>query len=280
MKTIVPQDWDIPVQIRDRFGDSAGRQRAMIADGHLLIVLHHPPRPNDRERKACLLWRNPAGSWTWTADGSTTHLLKRHVASFAERAEELENQLQKASFAADYFSILQAIAPLHRSSCNLHNTLQKARDMMPEDRDIIVARDAAGDTERAFELLYMEAKNGLDYTAAQRNELQSQRTYEMSVTAHRLNVLAAIFFPITAISSIFGMNFSTGLEALPGIWLFWGILSGGFLSGLILSKVISEKPTPIERTEPTAKKIRPVKHLKLRSLPSRNLNSMGRSSML
>lgn len=263
MKTIVPEDWDVPVQIRERFGDSAGRQRAMIADGHLLLVLHHPPGPNDRERKACLLWRNRTGSWTWTADGSTNHLLKRHVASFAERAEDLENQLQKASCAADYFSILQAIAPLHRSSCNLHNTLQKARDMMPEDRDIIVARDAAGDTERAFELLYMDAKNGLDYTAAQRNELQSQRTYEMSVTAHRLNILAAIFFPITAISSIFGMNFATGLESLPGIWLFWGILSGGFISGLILSKVISEKPTAeVERIESTAKKRRPEKHLK------------------
>ncbi len=247
MKTIVPEHWEVPVQIRDRFGDSAGRQRAMVADGHLLLVLHKAPGPNDRERKGCLLWRNPAGVWAWTADGSTNHLLKKHVASFAERVEELEIQLQNAYYAADYFALLQAIAPLHRTSCNLHATLQKARDLMPDDREIIVARDAAGDTERAFELLYMDAKNGLDYTAAQRNELQSQRTYEMSVTAHRLNVLAAIFFPITAISSIFGMNFSTGLETLPGTYVFWGILGGGFLSGLILSKVISEKPTA--RTE-------------------------------
>ncbi len=61
MKTIVPEDWEVPVQIRDRFGDSAGRQRAMVADGHLLLVLHEAPGPNDRERKGCLLWRNPAG---------------------------------------------------------------------------------------------------------------------------------------------------------------------------------------------------------------------------
>ncbi len=276
MKTIVPDDWDIPVQIRDRFGDHAGRQRAMIADGHLLLVLHEPPGPNDRGRIGTLVWRNPSGSWAWTKNGSINHLLRKHVASFAQEAEELETQLQNAFFAADYFSLLQAIAPLHRTSCNLHSTLQKARDMMPDDRELIVARDAAGDVERAFELLYMDAKNGLDYTAAQRNELQSQRTYEMSVTAHRLNMLAAIFFPITAISSIFGMNFATGLEAITGTTVFWAILGGGFLSGLLLSKVISEKPSagnqkalPVLTRRRSEKRIKQQKQQKQRLQPSK-----------
>ncbi|HNB21902.1 MAG TPA: CorA family divalent cation transporter [Candidatus Melainabacteria bacterium] len=218
----------------------------MSANGHLLLVLHEPPGPNDRDREARLVWRSPDGNWRWTSDGTSTNLLKRHILSFISRAEQLENQLQSASCAADYFELLQAITPLHRTSRNLHNTLQSARDMLPDDKDVIVARDSAGDLERAFELLYTDAKNGLDFTAAQKAELQSQRSYEMAMSAHRLNLLAALFFPVTAISSIFGMNFPSGLESLPGQWLFWGILGGGFLSGVLLTRVIAQKPQPVE----------------------------------
>lgn len=256
MKTIVPEDWDLPVQIRARFGDSAGRQRAMAANGHLLLVLHQPPGPNDRERDACLVWRSPDGVWKWTSDGTTTNLLKRHILSFASKVEQLENQLQTACCAADYFELLQAIAPLHRTCRNLHATLQTARDMLADDKDVIVARDAAGDLERAFELLHTDAKNGLDFTAAQKAELQSQRSYEMAMSAHRLNLLAALFFPVTAISSIFGMNFPSGLESIPGQWLFWGILVGGLLTGALLTQVIAQKSAPVEqiRIKPTATK--------------------------
>jgi len=252
MMTIVPEDWDVPVQFRARFGDSAGRQRAMSANGHLLLVLHEPPGPNDRERDARLIWRSPDGNWKWTSDGTTTHLLKKHIATFAVRVEQLESQLQSASCATDYFELLQAITPLHRTSRNLHATLQAARDMLADDREVIVARDAAGDLERAFELLHVDAKNGLDFTAAQKAELQSQRGYEMAMSAHRLNLLAALFFPVTAISSIFGMNFPSGLESIPGQWLFWGILGGGFLTGVLLTQVIAKKPQPIDAPEKAA----------------------------
>lgn len=263
MKTIVPEDWEVPDQIRDRFGESAGRQRAMNANGHLLLVLHAPPGPNDRDREGRLVWRAPSGVWRWTEDGSSTGLLKKHLAGFAQRAEDLECLLQSAQYAADYFALLQAITPLHRTSRNLHATLQAARDMLVEDKEVIIARDMAGDLERSFELLYTDAKNGLDFMAAQKAELQSERSYEMAMSAHRLNLLAALFFPITAISSIFGMNFSSGLESLPG--LFWGILAGGFLSGLLLTQVIAQKPKPFAIAEQSSSRGRPVKKSKQQS---------------
>lgn len=249
MKTIVPDSWNIPPQIRDRFGDSAGRQRAMTADGHLLLVLHQPPnQKSNRDRSARILWRDPDGVWAWNADGCTTHLLKKHVSEFAELAEHNEIEIQSARCADDYFRILQAISPLQRSSRNLHAALQQARDMIPGDREIIAARDAAGDVERAFELLYVDAKNGLDYMVALKTEQQSQRSYEMAVSAHRLNVLASVFFPITALSSLFAMNYSLGPESVFNTSLFWGVIGFGSLSGLLLSKTVAEKqaPLPIE----------------------------------
>jgi Mg2+ and Co2+ transporter CorA len=242
MNSIVPDTWKIPPQLAARFGDNAGRQRAMNAEGHLLLVLHDPPNPNEQGRQTKLLWRAPDGAWACNTDGSVSDLLKKHVASFAERAEDLESKMQEASCADDYFYLLQAIAPLHRSSRNLHATLQQARDMMSEDRAIIVARDSAGDIERTFELLHLDAKNGLDYTVARKSELQSQQTYEMALSAHRLNVLAAIFFPITALSSIFAMNPALAPELLLHTPIFWTVIGAGSLCGLLLSRSIVQKP--------------------------------------
>ncbi len=91
--------------------------------------------------------------------------------------------------ADDYFCLLQTVAALDRTSCNLH-TLQHAREMLPMIGSN-VARDAASDLDRAFELLHSDAKNGLNYIVAQRSEQQSQRSYEMAVSAHRLNLLVS-----------------------------------------------------------------------------------------
>ncbi len=254
MKSIIPDTWRIPAQLTARFGDSAGRQRAMQAEGHLLLVLHEPPRRNDSERRAKLLWRAPNGTWACNTDGSVSDLLKKHTASFAERAEDLETKMQEASCADDYFFLLQTIAPLHRSSRNLHATLQQARDLVTEDRDIIVARDLAGDIERTFELLHQDAKNGLDYTVARKSELQSQQSYEMALSAHRLNILAAIFFPITALSSIFAMNPALAPETLLHTPIFWTVLGAGSLTGLLLSRSIMHKPEEPSYTPPAVPK--------------------------
>jgi Mg2+ and Co2+ transporter CorA len=239
-KPVVPETWQIPTEIRERFGETAGRQRAMLADGHLVLVLHQPPGPDDGDRVAKLLWRHPNGLWSCNIDGSLEYLLKKHIAQYAQLAQQLEDQLQSASSAKKYFQLLQSIAPLQRASRNLHLTLQQAREMIPHDQDIIAARDAASDVERAFELLYIDAKNALDFTVAEKAEIQSQRSYEMSLSAHRLNVLAALFFPITAITSIFGMNFASGLESLP--FMFWTILAVGSLCGLCLVRTIAHHP--------------------------------------
>ena len=95
-----------------------------------------------------------------------------------------------------------------------------------------------------MELLHADAKNGLDYTVAHETKQQTQRTYEMAVSAHRLNLLAAIFFPIATLSSLFGMNFQSGLESYPGPWLFWGTLGVGFVAGLLLTLIIARRPKP------------------------------------
>lgn len=271
MTNIVPESWDIPCEIRDRFGDSAGRQRAMSADGHLLLVLHAPPGLNARERTARLLWRDPRGNWLWNVDGSISNLLRRHIGDFQQRLDLLEKQLQKASCAEEYFNLLQAVVPLLRTSRHLHSTLQQAREAVHADHDLITARDSAADVERAFELLQIDAQFGLDYTTASRSELQSRSSHEMAASAHRLNIIAALFFPITAISSVFGMNISTGLESYGGQWLFWTVIGVAFLAGAILARLVLEPNSALptatspRRTETGSKQTKSGYPIKQRS---------------
>ena len=60
---ILPSAWQVPAAIRNRLGSRVGRQRTMAADGHLLLVLHAPPKPDDPERVGRFFWRNPQGEW-------------------------------------------------------------------------------------------------------------------------------------------------------------------------------------------------------------------------
>jgi hypothetical protein len=242
MGLFIPPDWQLPEEFTQRLGDAAGRQRAMAAEDQLLIVLHQPAGPADSGRKGRLFWRNPQGDWRSSSQGEGFQAVRKHVGEFVERIEALEKDCLAAQSADDYFELLRALAPLHRSARNLHATLQKARELTPNDRDLINARDQAGDVERAFELLHTDARNGLDFTIARQAELQARRAQDMSVAAYRLNVLAAVFLPLATLSAIFGMNLPHGLEVGNQSAYFWCVLGGGLVGGLLLAQTLAQQP--------------------------------------
>lgn len=235
LKSILPPAWNVPEEIKSRLGDSAGRQRAMQAEGHLLLVLHGPPGPDDDHRDARFFWRDPAGNWkTNGITGSGVQALKNHLGEFADRLDKLEARFQAADTAAEYFELLQAIAPIHRTTRNLHVALQNARELLPNDREIISVRDRAGEIEREAELLHTDTKNGMDYTVARRSEELAGRSYDMAVSSHRLNLLAALFFPIATASSIFGMNLKHGLDDRNVETFIMVLLLSLFVGGILM----------------------------------------------
>jgi hypothetical protein len=257
MSLFLPADWLVPEAIAARLGDSAGRQRAMAGDGHLLLILHEPPTAGKADRTGRVFWRGPNGQWLAKTAADGLLALKRHVAEFADRADELEKRWQTANTAEDFYRLLRDLAPLHRTVRNLHATLQQARELVPDDRDLINLRDRVGEVERAIELLHGDAKNGLDYTIARQAEQQAARTYDMAVSAHRLNLLAATFFPVATLSTIYGAVFGMILaHGEPG-WstpaLFWTLLGLGLLGGFVLAQAIARKPIPPAEPEPRGK---------------------------
>ena len=231
----IPISWDLPKEIVERFGQTPGLQRAMFADGHLLLILHKPPSENEAERHGIFFWRKPNGEWESSERGRGLQTLRAHLEAYDTMQKQLESSYHDASDAGDYFSILEKVAPLCHAANNLHDVLQAAREAVHEDRDIIDLRDWAYQIERGFELLYTDTKNALDYSIAKRAEEEAKLSHQAVQTGHRLNILAAIFFPLTAIASLFGMNLRSGLEASP-TWVFWVV----FLAGIVVGMVVRE----------------------------------------
>ena len=252
----VPLDWQVPAALTRRLGERSGRQRAMNSEGHLLLILHEPPVPGNSQRTGRLFWRDAGGNWKSNGHGAGVQALMGHLAEYADRVERLEKDMERADSADDYYALLRGVAPLHRSARNLHATLQQAREMVPDDGDLINARDQSGEIERALDLLHNDASHGLDYTVARHAEHQAEVTHQMSVAGYRLNLLAATFFPIATIGTIFGMNLTHGFEG-PGFGgLFWFLLVFGLMSGVALAAVIAKRPKAPSRSR---SKMRPPK---------------------
>ncbi|MCU0695217.1 MAG: CorA family divalent cation transporter [Myxococcaceae bacterium] len=235
MRNPIPNQWNVPARFRARMGDAAGRQRAMVHEGHLLLVLHEVPQAGRPERVARLFWRDAAGQWKASGQGAGLAALREHLTDFERAVDELEEHLRLATRARDWFDVLREATPLQRTAHHLAQTLQAARDAV-EDRELITLRDRANDVERAIDLVTAEARDAIDFVTAQKAEAQAAVSLELARASHSLNVVAAVFLPMTALASIFGMELRSGLEALAGPWLFWGVVMAGVALGLVMHR--------------------------------------------
>ena len=242
---IIPPTWTLPDTIRIRLGQSTfGRQRAIVEEGHLLLVLHKPPGPDDRSREGLLFWRNPAGDWQFNRGGPGTGGLKRHVQCYAELEAQLTTEYEQAQDINTLFDLMETLVPLTRAARNMHVALQTAREAIKGDTFLIEMRDQAYEVERNLDLLYEDVRNAIQHRAARKAEEQARLTEEALHASHRLNILAALFFPLTAIASLFSMNFAHGMDKRKPV-IFWFVVAisvalGFAMKGWVLGK---SKPT-------------------------------------
>ncbi len=234
MASILPSSWPLPDIFHQRLGETVGRQRAMFHERHLLLVLHEVPEPGIPERVGVFFWRSPEGDWKTSLQGAGLPALRELIRRYAKRVDNLEAAYGDSKTAAALFPILRASTPIVRASKHVREVLQSAREAVREDRDIINLRDLAGEVERAADLLNEEAKNALEFDIAEAAQAQTKINAELAQAGQRLNLLAAMFLPLTAVASVFGMNLPSGLEKVLTPTLFWLVLLTGILVGFLI----------------------------------------------
>ena len=228
-----PAHWSLPPSLQERLGREAGPQRVMLGEGHLLLVLHKLPKAGDPQRHGVLFWRSPTGDWQ-ASEGEGLAALTAHFETYAAALERLTHAEIKAGSARDYHAILTELAPITRAARHAHETLQKARQELPEEDRLIDYRDRAANLERTAELLLQDANLGLNFTVARRTE-------EEADAARRLNLLAAIFLPMSTLAALFSMRMSSGTGIEDHRWGFWEIVVAGLLIGLCLAIMLGRR---------------------------------------
>lgn len=243
---IIPPTWSLPEAIRVRLGTSTyGRQRAVVEEEQLVLVLHKPPGPDDVKREGVLFWRSPGGEWQCNRGGPGVGGVKRHVQSYAELEAKLTADFEQATTLDALFDVVAALTPLVRASRNQHAAIQAAREAVKSDPALVELRDLAYEVERNLELLLEDARNEIQYRTAREAENQVRFSREALHASHRLNTLAALFFPLTAITSLFGMNFSHGLSTNKPA-LFWLVFAIGVGLGLGMKSWVVASP-PVDK---------------------------------
>lgn len=235
---LIPSDWDLPAVLRIRLGHGPGRQRVLEADGHLLIVLHEIPQHHQFQRIGRLFWRNPDGVWKCSIPGCGGTGLEQHLQEYAKAFDRLHESVDDARTSESCFRVLGQLSPIVRTTRNMYATLQEARKLQIDDQDLLNWRDTAYELSRRAELLKSDAETALNFDIARQAEIQAEASHQMAASAHRLNVLAAFFFPLATISSVLGANMlhvfpamsaKTALAAMLAI----GLVLGGGLTYLI-----------------------------------------------
>ena len=196
-----------------------------------MLILHELPAADTAERQRRLLWRDTEGDWKSDSLGSGIQALRKHLTEFADRVHQLEEAEQNARGADDFFRIQREITRIRRAAHNKHAALEMAHELAPDDGELISCMNLAGTIERAADFVQDDAQRGLDYAMAKHAELQAN-------SAHRLNLLAALFFPIATVAAVFGMNLNHGLQQLDP-WLFWVLPILGVGVGYYVKEVVA-----------------------------------------
>jgi len=239
LPAFIPKTWNLPESIRQRLGDKPGRQRLMDEDGHLLLLLHAPPTPEDNEiRNPVTIWRTPEGDWKSAPAGGGLAALQAHVAAYRTMVGTLDEAVDRAHTAKEFFDVLRGINPLLRSSRNLLTVMEEARKARGGERRLIVLRDEVVELERAADLLANDAKSGMEFALAESGEAQAREAIAANREARRLNRLVAFFFPLATLVAIFSMNRPSQLMAYEGVFL---VLLVGVALGALVRAAISRK---------------------------------------
>ena len=235
-KTLIPKAWIIPEVFRSRVGADVGRQRLMHEEGQLLVVLHSVPRAEDKGyREGALFWVDEVKNWKSFPRSGGRSALRELVESYRRRIGDLDIELDNKSTAEGIHEVIDEAAPVLRAARHMLSVISELRKELTDDREVLAIRDLAISIERGADLLVQDAKTSLDFLIARSAAEQAAEAASATKEAKKLNRLAAFFFPLMTLASVFGMNRPGDMTDSGGVWfvVFLGLIMGVVVSNIL-----------------------------------------------
>ena len=233
--------WELPQTIIDRLGPNTyGSQRNIFEEDHLLIILHGVPLDHQSEREHKVFLVKPDYEVWCNGVSNGQFELNQLLGNYQKEFEVLEDAVDLAKGAKEYFELLETLVPIHRAVKNLAKTLKEARRLVEQNSFILEMRDWAEELYRSYEMLLADSKLALEFRIAQKTEEQVEKANHALNAQNKLNTLAAFTFPIMSVATVFGMNLQHGLETQPNR-IFWGVLCGGIGVGFLVRRWLFKK---------------------------------------
>lgn len=239
-------NWTLPQSIENRLGVySYGNQRTIFEENHLLIILHDIPQPEKNQVDDHVFLVKPDLSLWYNGYENGKYEMNSLLEEYKKAYEELDAKATEAKTAKDFFLILERLLPITRKVKQLAKTLQTAREQVPNFLEMIAFRDWGAELQQNFDVLLADCKLSLDFRVAQQTEQQVLDTNASIKAQNKLNLMASFTFPVMAVSTIFGMNLTNGLENISPIY-FWvvsaiGVGVGFWTKSWLFSKQKSEE---------------------------------------
>jgi Mg2+ and Co2+ transporter CorA len=231
----------LPAEIEDRLGETTfGRQRVVASGEYLLLILHYPPQDGSYERDSVVFLRDGTGEYECNGKPDGEKELQKLLDKYEGIFDACEDRFRDEAEVSELFELLREMTPMTRAVKNMSATLQTARDHVEGDAFLISMRDESFELARSFELLSADIQITLERKNAEAALAQARQTEEMTSAQHKLNILAAITFPLMAIATLFGMNLQSGLEQVSPV-LFWMVFASGIFIGFAVKSWVARK---------------------------------------
>jgi Mg2+ and Co2+ transporter CorA len=232
----------VPPNLQALLAETIRRQRYLSEGDCFALILHQLPAPDSEERVPCLfVSQSTPTTAPLEAVKGPYQGIKPLLADYDAELDTLEDALESTSDLQLLFDLQQRLIPTARSLRNAVRVLEGAHVAHRKHRGLTATLEYAHELGRDLDILEASLATKIDNQQSRILLQQAQATARLEEKNHRLNMILAMFLPLTALTSAFGMNLDSGLDTtwVPYFWSVWLVgLSLGVVMLYLLNKRI------------------------------------------
>lgn len=221
-----------PPFVLRQIGTTSRRQRFFkFSEGWILVLHRLPGAGAGEERRSVYRYAEGDGPVVHDPEGLS---LEEVLGEYRDRLESFEDRLEEALSLSELIEERRMLFPVGRALRNACRAIEDAEIGLLGRRLFLVSRELASELLRKLEILESDLAADIETLQSELAAAHARATEKLEAKNRYLNTLVALFLPLTALTSAFGMNFASGMST-ENPWNFWLVILAGVLGSLGLA---------------------------------------------